>query len=370
MPLDKFRFSGSRVKSGQADSPLTTSMHSTIERMLDIVLLQASLSRGGEGAGQAQPASGEGAGQAQPASGEKCIICFGVLDEKKREITTACNAPETRHRFHSECLLRSLQYKANESRPMTCPICSRGVTGHKTIDVMTLGQLVIKVVVKDNSTVLTLKNQIMWAYGMPVRIMRIVNEFHQPRLQLEDVDLIPTVSYLNMVFRAKFPELKLFLDIPRCSGAPAKYKCQISDGLLFHPVRGADGYVYERSAIELWFTLRGTTSPMTGRVILPLVPVVDTDFASEIARFIPDPSYIQPPDNTNIEVNIVCPLVEEQLLYSFNLGDSLQHVVDTVHTGHWRIFTDDGYAFNVSDTLTLGRCRVKNGDVLYFQGKK
>lgn len=62
----------------------------------------------------------------------------------------------------------------------------------------------------------------------------------------------------------KIEELKL---TSTCTGIPDEYLCPITRELMRDPVIAADGYSYEREAIEGWICTKNRTSPMTN---LPL----------------------------------------------------------------------------------------------------
>ncbi|KAJ8003552.1 hypothetical protein DPEC_G00149540 [Dallia pectoralis] len=52
-----------------------------------------------------------------------------------------------------------------------------------------------------------------------------------------------------------------------CTGVPDEFLCPITRELMKDPVIAADGYSYEREAIEIWITTKNRSSPMTN---LPL----------------------------------------------------------------------------------------------------
>ncbi|XP_073726910.1 WD repeat, SAM and U-box domain-containing protein 1 [Misgurnus anguillicaudatus] len=62
----------------------------------------------------------------------------------------------------------------------------------------------------------------------------------------------------------KIEELKMS---PVCNGTPDEYLCPITREVMKDPVIAADGYSYEREAIESWINMKSRTSPMTN---LPL----------------------------------------------------------------------------------------------------
>ncbi|XP_040890108.1 WD repeat, SAM and U-box domain-containing protein 1 isoform X1 [Toxotes jaculatrix] len=58
-----------------------------------------------------------------------------------------------------------------------------------------------------------------------------------------------------------------------CSGIPDEFLCPITRELMKEPVIAADGYSYERAAIESWINTKNRTSPMTN---LPLLTTLLT----------------------------------------------------------------------------------------------
>ncbi|KAF6732651.1 WD repeat, SAM and U-box domain-containing protein 1 [Oryzias melastigma] len=58
-----------------------------------------------------------------------------------------------------------------------------------------------------------------------------------------------------------------------CSGIPDEFTCPITRELMREPVIAADGYSYEREAIESWINTKNRTSPMTN---LPLLTTLLT----------------------------------------------------------------------------------------------
>ncbi|XP_069030628.1 WD repeat, SAM and U-box domain-containing protein 1 isoform X1 [Embiotoca jacksoni] len=58
-----------------------------------------------------------------------------------------------------------------------------------------------------------------------------------------------------------------------CSGTPDEFLCPITRELMREPVIAADGYSYEREAIESWISTRNRSSPMTN---LPLLTTLLT----------------------------------------------------------------------------------------------
>ena len=317
-----------------------------LDRVLDILTLQADAG-------------------SQNRNEDICPICF---DSLANGTIRACDAPQAVHMFHHECLSHIFQHQTYQRRELTCPTCRRpATTGWKKISVGTLsGHL--SVAVNDDFTVIKLKNQLKWAFGMPVSAMRIISTRPEPIKQLADTDSIQDRSGIFVVFRMRSPDLVLFIDIPRCARAPAKYRCPISEGLLLNPTKGADGQIYERCAIDLWMIKQGDKSPINGGNILPLTAVNDIYFNREVREFTPDPVYTQPPDETEIHIKIVSSFIEDQFPMTFKLRDSLQHVANSFEKPNQKNITSgDGFIFEVSETLTLGRCRVKDGDVLYFQ---
>ncbi|CAL8404644.1 unnamed protein product [Boreogadus saida] len=74
---------------------------------------------------------------------------------------------------------------------------------------------------------------------------------------------VESVGLRGKVLR-KIEELK---GVSVCSGVPDEYLCPITRELMKDPVIAADGYSYEREAIQSWINSRNRSSPMTN---LPL----------------------------------------------------------------------------------------------------
>jgi hypothetical protein len=157
----------------------------------------------------------------------------------------------------------------------------------------------------------------------------------------------------------------LLLDIPRCASAQEEFKCFISGGLLLHPVRGADGKVYERVAVDMWVGKYGDRSPCNNGPFLPLTPITDPTFLHAVSLLSPDP----PPPlraDTEITINIVLPSDDHRVL-TVRLSDTLLDVVRRVKPMQRRLLKEDGTLFNIpDDTATLDQCRINDGDTLYF----
>ncbi|KAJ8416980.1 hypothetical protein AAFF_G00328580 [Aldrovandia affinis] len=80
---------------------------------------------------------------------------------------------------------------------------------------------------------------------------------------------IDSVGLRNKVMR-KIEELKMTLV---CTGVPDELLCPITREVMKDPVIAADGYSYEREAIESWINSKNRSSPMTN---LPLQTTVVT----------------------------------------------------------------------------------------------
>ncbi|KAI1898268.1 hypothetical protein AGOR_G00070580 [Albula goreensis] len=80
---------------------------------------------------------------------------------------------------------------------------------------------------------------------------------------------IDSVGLRNKVMR-KIEELKTSLV---CTGVPDEFLCPITREVMKDPVIAADGYSYEREAIESWINSKNRSSPMTN---LPLQTTVVT----------------------------------------------------------------------------------------------
>ncbi|CAL8350869.1 unnamed protein product [Merluccius merluccius] len=74
---------------------------------------------------------------------------------------------------------------------------------------------------------------------------------------------VESVGLRSKVLR-KIAELK---GVSLCPGVPDEYLCPITRELMKEPVIAADGYSYEREAIDSWINSRNRSSPMTN---LPL----------------------------------------------------------------------------------------------------
>ncbi|XP_029951332.1 WD repeat, SAM and U-box domain-containing protein 1 isoform X2 [Salarias fasciatus] len=80
---------------------------------------------------------------------------------------------------------------------------------------------------------------------------------------------IESVGVRNKILR-KVEELK---SDSVCSGTPDEFLCPITRELMREPVIAADGYSYEREAIESWINTKNRSSPMTN---LPLLTTLLT----------------------------------------------------------------------------------------------
>ncbi|KAJ8282379.1 hypothetical protein COCON_G00048980 [Conger conger] len=80
---------------------------------------------------------------------------------------------------------------------------------------------------------------------------------------------IDSVGLRNKVMR-KIEELKMSLV---CTGIPDEFLCPITREVMKDPVIAADGFSYEREAIESWINSKNRSSPMTN---LPLQTTVVT----------------------------------------------------------------------------------------------
>uniref|UniRef100_A0A1A7X4Z7 WD repeat, SAM and U-box domain-containing protein 1 n=1 Tax=Iconisemion striatum TaxID=60296 RepID=A0A1A7X4Z7_9TELE len=80
---------------------------------------------------------------------------------------------------------------------------------------------------------------------------------------------IDSVGLRSKLLR-KVEELK---DDSVCSGIPDEFLCPITRELMREPVIAADGYSYEREAIESWINTKNRSSPMTN---LPLLTTLLT----------------------------------------------------------------------------------------------
>ncbi|XP_035264901.1 WD repeat, SAM and U-box domain-containing protein 1 isoform X3 [Anguilla anguilla] len=80
---------------------------------------------------------------------------------------------------------------------------------------------------------------------------------------------IDSIGLRNKVMR-KIEELKMSLV---CTGVPDEFLCPITREVMKDPVIAADGFSYEREAIESWINSKNRSSPMTN---LPLQTTVVT----------------------------------------------------------------------------------------------
>ncbi|XP_058484847.1 WD repeat, SAM and U-box domain-containing protein 1-like isoform X1 [Solea solea] len=81
--------------------------------------------------------------------------------------------------------------------------------------------------------------------------------------------LVESVGLRSKLLR-KVEEMK---DYSVCSGVPDEFLCPITRELMREPVIAADGYSYEREAIESWINTKNRSSPMTN---LPLLTTLLT----------------------------------------------------------------------------------------------
>ena len=100
--------------------------------------------------------------------------------------------------------------------------------------------------------------------------------------------IVKTMKELNTIFEriAKLPENydEIVKHIPY-DEVPEHYYCPILQEIMKDPVKTIDGFTYERSAIETWFTHR-ISSPLTGLELSSSTLISNTELANLIADFI------------------------------------------------------------------------------------
>ena len=312
--------------------------------------------------------------QATEEGEPECLVCFEGFSDTLPG-TPLCSRG---HRVCYPCTYRLMHDKLLAGRTPLCPWCREALTRWRLIDVNTLagGRFSVPVHGEDNTS--RLKQSIRLFAAVPIGCIRLVKTEYDAsgsvvrRVQLEDSDDISDIvrtrrdRSLSMVIRTTMASYTLLLDIPRCNSAPTEYKCVISQGLLLHPVRGADGRLYEAAAAVLWVQHQGNRSPLNGNPLQPLTPYTDAVFLRAVRSFTPDPAPPLRDDNAEIEVNIVCPLNDTTRL-TVRLGDNLADVVQRVKPGQARVIKENGTLFSIArDVATLNQCHINDGDTLYL----
>ena len=302
-----------------------------------------------------------------------CAICF----EEFSDVLAATAVCSNDHHVCEPCMYRWAHREVSIGNTPTCPVCREPAIGWQNIQVLKLlSGGGIQVAVRREYNVFKLKESIRWTCALPVGCIRLVRKEYDTNhslirtVQLTDTDGINNVgahhNALCMVLRCTMASYTLMLDIPRCASAPDECKCYISGGLLLHPVRGTDGKLYERAAIDMWVAQRGDHSPCDNGRLLPLTPITDPAFLDRVNSFPYDAPRALLDDSTAITVNIVCPLNDTRRL-TVQLGDTLLQVVQQVNPRQERLITEDGVLFNTLHfNTTLNRCRINDNDTLYF----
>jgi hypothetical protein len=294
---------------------------------------------------------------------DPCAICqesFANDNEK----TNAC---ENHHAFHSHCLSHWFQTQADADQELVCPCCKTQGLGWRSVTVKKLSGAHVRAAVRSDFTALDLKKQLGWSISLPTKCMRIIKHGDQVNARLEQVNdeaPIGAGREFSLVIRFKSAELLLLLDIPRCAAASDCLKCPISKGLLLHPVRGADGIIYERAAIEWWIERNGDRSPINNRDINPIIPVKDEELISAVRAIQPD--FIpQISSDEEITVELVVAKARTRFI-KVRLSDTFSFVVRLVMPNATRVvYGDHCMSLKIPCDASLARGGVKNGDILY-----
>lgn len=112
--------------------------------------------------------------------------------------------------------------------------------------------------------------------GKCVRFMRrVIKTVQQLKVMLDRISNI-TLDTVDIN--------KLLVNLPENS-IPHHFNCPIMQDIMKDPVRTVDNHVYDRHAIERWFT-HNTTSPLTGLRLTSTLLVPDTQLKKQIHEFL------------------------------------------------------------------------------------
>lgn len=106
-------------------------------------------------------------------------------------------------------------------------------------------------------------------------LLRLTKETLESELHIESFGLC------NKLLR-KVDELK---SESVCSGIPDEFLCPITRELMREPVTAADGYSYEREAIESWINTKNRSSPMTNLPLLTTLLIPSHTLKMAIERW-------------------------------------------------------------------------------------
>jgi len=94
---------------------------------------------------------------------------------------------------------------------------------------------------------------------------------------------------------------------------PAAYKCAINGHIMKEPVKGPQGYVFERGTIEYWLEEQGSVCPITGETVTADDLVVQTQLKRDIQHW-----HIKQSMSDKKDDNMFCQLDEDDDdLYDF-----------------------------------------------------
>ena len=313
---------------------------------------------------------------------EVCPICQTVFGDCE-EVFPACH---NRHLFHPACLSHWFQSNAlTAAAPPTCPVCRDPSPDWHTITVYKVTTAPIPVAARNDFTVLQIKKQIEWVLSTPVCSMELAivmqwadptNNFTPIIELLLDSECVLTTTTTNqnrdffVTIRAMDAEYTLIYDIPRCTGADARFKCPISKGLLIDPVVGADGHRYDRGVIQMWVARNGNVSPFARiSAILPLAELVDPEFTAEFAAIVPDTRDLPLPTSSAIIITLRTHLPESTgngtIIITARLDERIADVARRIHPRAVRVVMESRYLFRLELNATLSQCKIKDRDMLY-----
>lgn len=94
---------------------------------------------------------------------------------------------------------------------------------------------------------------------------------------------------------------------------PLKFICPITEKLIKNPVKIISGYVYEKEAIELWFSRGNRKDPLTSKELLSTEYSNDENLRKEILEFISNMSNYQLEFESNVNIEKAVKKREEEL---------------------------------------------------------
>ncbi|KIW15605.1 hypothetical protein PV08_05653 [Exophiala spinifera] len=118
------------------------------------------------------------------------------------------------------------------------------------------------------------------------------------------------------------------MDMDDIFTVPEDFRCPISSAVFAEPVRTTDGFVYDRKAIERWFTIRGS-APMTGLPLDDRTLTPDEDLQKQIRDWLKSEDIGRGPQNSP-EISQIDPCNTKNIV-DF-IGPNVQFTREIPHT--------------------------------------